>query len=692
MYVGVKMRNKLLLGCLFFLFMLGLVGGLVSAGISISQPKNIYSLGDDLENTFEVDSLKEGYFDVDLVCTAAGEVGIENIYHGVLGSEAIIIGRKLTPLYIGNLKGDCYLSASYGVDAETSQAFEIRDNIDIGLELEELSYVAGDIVSISGRAIKDNGELVGQGSGGVVEIRFGNDTKVTSPVKDGQFAIELETDEAMPAGTYPLTIVVYDEDLEGNRLNSGEARADLSISQVASWIEIAVDKQTVTPGDNLIVRAFLYDKASSELEGELSLEIEDSQGNNVYGKLIESGIELTLVIPENHAPGNSIIKVKKGEISGEKVFSVSELEKINAKVENGTLTIANIGNVDYSGVVEIEIGDKTILKEISVMKDSVKEFEISAPNGEYEVKVSDGSNLVYQGRSLLTGKAIGIEEIKRNSSILIRYPFVWIFLIALLVLVALVMYKNNRKRHAYTFPVETKKGNVEVKAGEANAVSAKPEEDWDKKGSSVPVVGLVDKKHNVVRPGEIKRGEQVLVMHGKKNDAALVTLKIKNKLSVFAEEALIKIIDSVAEKGVLSQAGDYYLVVFSPLVTKTLKNEITAVNAAQKIVEQVSEHNRKFKDKIEFGIGVNSGEIINQVEDETLKFTSIGKTISDSKKIADLSGGEVLLGADTHDKTMSEVKVENITQEGSELEVFKIKRVVDTEQNKKFLDDFMKRN
>ena len=41
----------------------------------------------------------------------------------------------------------------------------------------------------------------------------------------------------------------------------------------------------------------------------------------------------------------------------------------------------------------------------------------------------------------------------------------------------------------------------------------------------------------------------------------------------------------------------------------------------------MKEHNKKFSDKIDFGIGINSGEIINKMEDGKLKFTALGNFI-----------------------------------------------------------------
>ena len=52
------------------------------------------------------------------------------------------------------------------------------------------------------------------------------------------------------------------------------------------------------------------------------------------------------------------------------------------------------------------------------------------------------------------------------------------------------------------------------------------------------------------------------------------------------------------------------------------KNEVEAVKVAKKIIDILNEHNKKFREKIDFGIGITSGEIINRIENKKLKFTA----------------------------------------------------------------------
>jgi hypothetical protein len=158
-----------------------------------------------------------------------------------------------------------------------------------------------------------------------------------------------------------------------------------------------------------------------------------------------------------------------------------------------------------------------------------------------------------------------------------------------------------------------------------------------------------------------------------------------------AKENLVKALEyAYAEKGASYIYGDYVIIIFSPLITKNQNNEERAIKAAQEIEKFLRENNKKFREILTYGIGVNCGQLINKIEDNRLKFISIEKTITLAKRIADFSNGEVLLSKDIHLKTSNSVKVDNIRV--GELEAFKIKRIVDMQAGEKFIKEFLRRN
>lgn len=655
-----------------------------SAEIMISQPKAVYNLGDEFEIKLEVDDFQEGYFNVDLVCTGLAE-GRQNLYHGILSEKTILISRKLTPVYISGLNGNCYIEAFYGVDQQTSQNFEISKVINVNLDLTELNCKAGSSINVKGKAVKENNGLVA----GFIDIRVGNETKAVGEVVQGQFNVNFSIPEKNPAGTETIVVNVYDKDDEGSILNSGEARADLKIIQEPLYIEIAIDKETIFPEEELKIIPFLYDKASYEMPGEeVLLRITNSKGYSVYEKLVKTQEELVFKLESNHAAGNSVITAEKGELIGEKVFNVREYPKIHVEAANGSLIITNTGNVRYYKTIEIDIGGNTIFKKIELDTGERKTYELEAPDGEYNLIIKDDYGVVHEGGVALTGRAVSIREIGGKTYLLAKYPLVWLFIVFVLVFVVLVMYKNNEKRKSYTFPIADV--NFKKIPAKGEKKEGKPTEPTEIKRGSI-----ITKGGNIIKPGAITKAEHVLVLNGVKHDAGIIVIKIKNTLSKVAKDTLSKAFEIASElKGVPCQISNDFIIVFSPLVSKSFKNAEWAVEAAQKIDVLLKEHNHKFIDKIVYGIGVNAGEIINKIEKDTLKFTSIGPTINLAKRIADISNGQLLLSKDAHQKTRAEVKVDAAAEESrnNKMELFRVKRIVNNEFAEKFIKDFLRRN
>ena len=124
-------------------------------------------------------------------------------------------------------------------------------------------------------------------------------------------------------------------------------------------------------------------------------------------------------------------------------------------------------------------------------------------------------------------------------------------------------------------------------------------------------------------------------------------------------------------------------------MTKTFDNEKKALELAQKIEKLLKEHNKLFRQRIDFGISLNSGEIISKKEGDILKFMGFGNFIINAKKIAAISDSEVYLSEKIKENLKSYVKIEKHKKKG--VDVYKVKEIKEKEEHKKFISDFLKR-
>jgi hypothetical protein len=639
----------------------------ISANIQISSLKQIYSLGDSMEFTVTLGDNTDDYLEINLVCS--GEE--KTIYYDVPDAKTSAITRKLIESYIGDLSGDCYLSAIYGADTGKSDNFKISNRIIVNFEADKSSYTAGEIISIKGTVIRENGVAP---ESAFVEASY-NGISSSDIVTNGIFNLKLSTSQTMHAGRYPLVVKVYDKDDKRNIMNSGETSQDKSLNQKPQKIEIAISNQNIAPSENLSYIVTVYDFASDPMQEEVTISIHDSMNNSVYSESLIVNKNLIFSLPKTFAAGEATITAQKENVIGSKSFYVLEFKKISSQIKNETLVITNDGNVNYNEEISILIGNETIKKQISLAVGESKSFELSAPEGQYAVDVKDNSGEVYSGSVFLTGKVIDAKEIKASINLFFRYPFVWIFILFIVFFAIILTYKNSPSHASYTYPSE-----VRIKKPGKIMLNSK-------------VLRMQPKSNELnLVSGKIKKAEQVLVTTGHKQESTLVYFKIKNKISKEAEQNLVKILETASKfNGIPYRDGYSYGLIFSPVVTKSFKNEKDAVNAAMAIDSELKEANRKFKDKIEYGIGINSGEVISNVEGVVLQFTNIGKTIPLVKKIAEISNQEVLISENVHRKT-EEVKVEKASPDKGDIIYFRIKRVIDSEYHKKFIEGFLRRN
>jgi len=661
------MVKKSFVLAIFLVFSIFLISN-ISAEIQISSLKQLYNLGDEMEFTVTLGAHTEDYLDVNLICSG----NEENIYHNVPETQTSTIKRKLIASYIGDLSGECFLSAKYGEDSGKSSYFKISNSIIVNFETDKNEYAAGDIISLKGTALKENGIAP---ASAFVEASY-NGVSASDIIKDGIFDLKISTKQTMHAGTYPLTVKVYDKDERRNIMNSGEAMQDRKLIQKPSKIEIAISNQNIGPSENLSYIINLYDFAGDLINEEVMISIRDSLNNSVYSENLVANQNLVFNLPKSFAPGKARIIAQKDEISEDKDFYVSEVKKISSEINNGTLLVTNEGNVEYNEEISIIIGNETIEKQILLGVGESKTFELSAPEGDYIVDVQDSSGKVYSGSVFLTGKVIDAKEIKQSINLFFRYPLVWFFILFIVFFAIILTYKNSPGHASYTYPAETEKKRNTGKI----ILSSK-------------VLRMQQSSEELnLASGKIKKAEQVLVTTGHKQESVIVYFKIKNKLSKEAEQNLVKILETASKfNGIPYRDGYSYGLIFSPLLTKSFQNERAGVSAAIAIDSELKEANRKFKDKIEYGIGVNSGEIISKVEGVVLQFTNMGKTIPIVKKIAELSNQEVLISESVHRKT-EEVKVEKASPDKSDILYFRVKRVIDSEYHKKFIEGFLRRN
>lgn len=638
-----------------------LLSSFISADIIFTQtPKSIYNLGDSIfvPVTIKTSHYISGVFQMDLICNSTPinfyKNGIQlNSGEEISLDSSLVLIRNI----IGNDKGKCKIKAILDGEYVLTDEFKISDSLNVESTIEKTGFDSGESIYIEGEVTKENSE----NSDGFVDVELvGKDIYYSGSVNDGTFEINISLPEELEAGDYTLQIKAYEEDSDGIETNNGISEHEIYVRQVPTNLELVFEDKNILPGTSLKFKTVLHDQTGEHIDSTAIITIKDSSDKIVEQEEINTDEFFEYSIKSDEPPSKWKVFAVSNKLTTEKEFNIEEKKEVDIEITNKTILITNIGNVPYNNTLLVKVENTSLNINVILKVGEEKKYVLSAPDGEYEVKISDNDKEINEIMSL-TGKTVGIKEISASS----LWVAFWIFLILILGFITFMFFKKMYKK-----PFFGKGSFFKKKTPKENRV----------KDMSHPKNG---------------KAELSLSIKGDKQDASVICVKIKDLSEMktkkgSASETMKKIINIAEEnKAVAYENQDYLFFIIAPIKTKTFKNEKHALDTAKTIQETLMKHNKSFKQKIEFGISLNYGTIIAKIENGTFKFMSMGSLITTTKKIASLSNGEILLSDRINDLLRLRIKTERTEREG--MNVYKIKEIKkENEEAKKFIERFVK--
>jgi len=645
---------------------------LISAKIIINQqPEEIYNLGDVISISVTMVASRDtlGSLNINLVCEGEEvnyKIGIPPLSSNEQYKTDIYI--PLIKNEIKELKGICKVEISLGKDYALTNEFRISDLILLKTDFQVLEFDPGENLLIEGEATRENNKPIN----GFIELSIveGN-TSILShleTISNSFFLINTSLPKDIRAGALLLKLNAYEVDPNGETTNKGFLNQNIKINQVPTSLEIVFESEGVEPGTNLRVKAVLHDQTGEKIPSISTIIIKNENDKLVEQTEIATDEFFEFPILYNEAPSKWKVIMASNELTSESFFIILEKESIDIEIINRTLTITNTGNILYDKKALIKIGNETLNIDIYLEVDKSQKYIITAPDGKYEVEVTAGDSVV-SAEVVLTGKTIDVKKAPGTIGSLVKYPFVWIFMILILGFVVFIVFKKGSKK---TFI-----GHLSLKT------KKKPG-----KSKFVPLVkgSLVNSRN---------KAELSLSIKGDKQNVSVIALNIKNLKEIQSkkgniEETLQKTVGIAEEnKAATYESHNTLFFILAPTKTRTFKNEKIALEIAHKIKEILIHHNKMFKQKINFGISLNYGTIVAKQEQESLKFMSLGTLISVAKKISSLANEDILLSEKMNDTLGSHVKTTK--QEKSGTDVYSIKEIRNVEEHKKFIRNFLDR-
>ncbi len=646
---------------------------LLSAQIIIEQqPNKIYNLGDSVSIPILIKALTniKGSLEMTLICGGIEKNFYKNGISLKYGEEI-----KLSPApklvlekeVIGDLKGLCKIKVNLANENPVlTNEFRISTLINIDSNVQKTKLNPGENLIIEGHALKESGSAVE----GFAKLEFGegnnSQTSQLAPITKGYFKINKTLAQNLKAGNYNAKITAYEQDSSGVITNQGIATQEFIINQIPKNLEIIAPKQA-KPGEEIEIKSILHDQTGVNIPSQVIIKIIDSEQKKLEEKKINTDKTFKFKIKKNQKPENFSIIAKNSKFTQHQNLTILEYPKIKIDLANNSVFITNTGNVKYCNKsLLIKIGNQSVNLDLCIDVGKTQKFKLTAPNGKYLVQIINEGEKQASKEMLLTGNVIGVKEMKKNLLSLMKFPVVWIFIILILGYMGFILFKKGYKRSFF--------GYIRKKSRVKKQEPIKKEE------------GILDLTN--------KKAEISLSITGEKQKATLLCLKIKNlkdlkKNKLAVQETMKKISDLASEyKTFIYENQDNFFFIFSALRTKTFKNEKNALELARKLKEILENHNKLFKQRIDFGISINNGEIISKLENHVLKFMSIKNSFAFLKKISIYSRNKIILGEEIAEALTSEIKTQKHKHNG--ITFFTITQYKNSEENEKFIRNFLK--
>ena len=152
-------------------------------------------------------------------------------------------------------------------------SFNLISDLNVVAKLEKTTIKPGENVKVFGDVKDTFQKLVDQGTARI----FFNDNTYKADITNGRFEKEIETDPDIRSGKHLIKIIVED-----NLGNSGASELTFNIQPNAERIDIELNNEKFNPTEVVSINSLIYDQAGSLVIDDVSIEILDSDGKNIF--------------------------------------------------------------------------------------------------------------------------------------------------------------------------------------------------------------------------------------------------------------------------------------------------------------------------------------------------------------------------------------------------------------------------
>ena len=133
---------------------------------------------------------------------------------------------------------------------------------------------------------------------------------------------------------------------------------------------------------------------------------------HVHGNKLE-----TINLGENIPALSWTVTARYNDAEDKAFFTVDSSELAKFEITGDKLVITNIGNIPYTKDVQILIGETVGIKKTGLDVGEQLSFRLIAPDGVYNIRVTDGKTTLSKSDVALTGNAIGVLDERLGANV-----------------------------------------------------------------------------------------------------------------------------------------------------------------------------------------------------------------------------------------------------------------------------------
>ena len=216
-------------------------------------------------------------------------------------------------------------------------------------------------------------------------------------------------------------------------------------------------------GENITLKISIFDEQNNPVDGNIELTLVDAEKRKKIEKTIPSKKIVEIDLGEGAIHGFWTVTANYQDVETSELFTVEIEELAKFEIHDNLLTITNIGNTRYTKTVQIVIGNTVGIKEPKLDVGESISLRLIAPEGNYNVKVTDGRTSIQRSNIALTGNVVGILDeriiggntltggIKPEDDFSLNYlknnKFVYVFILVIFgAMILLTIERNYRKK------------------------------------------------------------------------------------------------------------------------------------------------------------------------------------------------------------------------------------------------------